>query len=368
MFVRSLADEFKGQRAVRRRVRRAVHHGQRQPRRTAGSPATRSPTCAPCRWSSAASPDVDPHEVLGRIRAYCDELQEEMRAGAPRGRRRGLGSWRWCRAWTPAESSPALALGALLGGTPSTDKVTYGTEAGLFQAAGIETVVCGPGDIQQAHAPDEFIELDQIQACEDLLDRLDAAPRRRRHGRSTCMSTTTIEHDWTSAPRSGRGSGGPWWPRPSATPSSGSTSSSTPRSPSSSASCSSPPSSGATGLLLTFGTFAISYLIRPIGAMVIGAYGDRAGRKQALSLTIFAMMLGTGDHGVRAHGRLHRRLGRRGHPRLTAAAGVLGRWRVRHGHSVPHRERPEPQGVLRQLAGGHPGRWRCSWPRRSASA
>jgi MHS family proline/betaine transporter-like MFS transporter len=54
-----------------------------------------------------------------------------------------------------------------------------------------------------------------------------------------------------------------------------------------------PTQSGATGLLLTFGTFAISYLIRPIGAMVIGAYGDRAGRKQALSLTIFAMMLGT---------------------------------------------------------------------------
>ena len=129
-----------------------------------------------------------------------------------------------------------------------------------------------------------------------------------------------------------------------------------------------PTQSGATGLLLTFGTFAISYLIRPIGAMVIGAYGDRAGRKQALSLTIFAMMLGHRDHGVRAHCRLHRRLGRRGHPRVTAAPGVLGRWRVRHGHGVPHRERPRPQGVLRQLAGGHPGRWRCSWPRRSASA
>jgi len=70
------------------------------------------------------------------------------------------------------ESSPAIELGALLGGAPSTDKVTYGTEAGLFQAAGIETVVCGPGDIQQAHAPNEFIELDQIRACEALLDRL----------------------------------------------------------------------------------------------------------------------------------------------------------------------------------------------------
>src|SRR3954462_11327969 len=77
-----------------------------------------------------------------------------------------------------AETSPALAFGAQLGGTPSTDKVTYGTEAGLFQAAGIETVVCGPGDIQQAHAPDEFIEVDQILACEALVDRLRPHPPR----------------------------------------------------------------------------------------------------------------------------------------------------------------------------------------------
>ena len=115
--------------------------------------------------------DVDPQEVLGRIRAYCDQLQEEMRSEHP-----SAGIDLEILAMVPgldtAETSPALALGALLGGTPSTDKVTYGTEAGLFQAAGIETVVCGPGDIQQAHAPDEFIEVDQILACEALVDRL----------------------------------------------------------------------------------------------------------------------------------------------------------------------------------------------------
>jgi acetylornithine deacetylase len=114
---------------------------------------------------------VDAHEVLGRIRAYCDELQEEMRREHP-----GTGIELTPLAMVPgldtAGSSPAIALGAVLGGTPSTDKVTYGTEAGLFQAAGIETVVCGPGDIQQAHSPNEFIELDQIRACEALVDRL----------------------------------------------------------------------------------------------------------------------------------------------------------------------------------------------------
>ena len=48
-----------------------------------------------------------------------------------------------------------------------------------------------------------------------------------------------------------------------------------------------------TGTLLTFGTFAVSYLIRPVGALVLGSYADRHGRRPALSITIALMMLGT---------------------------------------------------------------------------
>nr|WP_241429308.1 acetylornithine deacetylase [Agrococcus sp. ARC_14] len=65
-----------------------------------------------------------------------------------------------------------VALAAEWGGAPSDRKVTYGTEAGIFARAGIPTVVCGPGDIAQAHAPDEFIELEQIVQCEAFVDRL----------------------------------------------------------------------------------------------------------------------------------------------------------------------------------------------------
>lgn len=54
-----------------------------------------------------------------------------------------------------------------------------------------------------------------------------------------------------------------------------------------------PSDSAFISLMLTFGTFAISYLIRPIGAMVIGSYGDKRGRKAALNLTILVMMIGT---------------------------------------------------------------------------
>jgi acetylornithine deacetylase len=49
--------------------------------------------------------------------------------------------------------------------------VPYGTEAGQFQRAGWSTVVCGPGNIEQAHKPDEYIERSELVACEAFLDR-----------------------------------------------------------------------------------------------------------------------------------------------------------------------------------------------------
>ncbi|NBE52526.1 acetylornithine deacetylase [Streptomyces boluensis] len=65
-----------------------------------------------------------------------------------------------------------MELASRWGGEVSPGKVTYGTEAGLFHQAGIPTVVCGPGDIAQAHSPDEFVELEQIARCEAFLDSL----------------------------------------------------------------------------------------------------------------------------------------------------------------------------------------------------
>ncbi len=57
-------------------------------------------------------------------------------------------------------------------GGNATGKVAFGTEAGLFEAKGIPTVICGPGDIDQAHKPDEFVALEQIALCEQFLRRL----------------------------------------------------------------------------------------------------------------------------------------------------------------------------------------------------
>jgi acetylornithine deacetylase len=73
------------------------------------------------------------------------------------------------------EDAEVIRLAARLTGANGTGKVAFGTEGGLYQQAGIETVVCGPGSIEQAHKPDEFIDLDQIAHCERFIRRLFAS-------------------------------------------------------------------------------------------------------------------------------------------------------------------------------------------------
>ena len=79
------------------------------------------------------------------------------------------------------DNIPGLALDAdhalatlvkQLAGSNSTGKVSYGTEGGLYQTAGIPTIVCGPGNIAQAHKPDEWIAQSQLDACDAFIQRL----------------------------------------------------------------------------------------------------------------------------------------------------------------------------------------------------
>ena len=60
----------------------------------------------------------------------------------------------------------------LTGSEDPAGTVPFGTDGGHFQAAGMSTVVCGPGDIDQAHQPDEYLEVSQLEACERMLGRL----------------------------------------------------------------------------------------------------------------------------------------------------------------------------------------------------
>ncbi len=68
--------------------------------------------------------------------------------------------------------NPARDLVMALTGANAAGLVPFGTEAGLFQSIGIASVICGPGDIAQAHKPDEFIERAQLAQCLTMLDRL----------------------------------------------------------------------------------------------------------------------------------------------------------------------------------------------------
>lgn len=78
----------------------------------------------------------------------------------------------------PEVDGPAEALARALTGDNATNVVSYGTEAGQFQREGYSAVVCGPGDIAQAHQPDEYIEISQFEAghafMRKLLERLEA--------------------------------------------------------------------------------------------------------------------------------------------------------------------------------------------------
>ncbi|HEK1688198.1 TPA: acetylornithine deacetylase [Pseudomonas putida] len=70
------------------------------------------------------------------------------------------------------EDSEAARLVALLSGSEDFGTVAFGTEGGLFDQAGIPTVVCGPGSMDQGHKPDEFVSVAQLQGCDAMLLRL----------------------------------------------------------------------------------------------------------------------------------------------------------------------------------------------------
>ena len=103
---------------------------------------------------------------------YAKEvLEPEMQAVAPeagfefqdRGEFAGLDT---------ALDAEVTLLAKRLSGRNNHSKVAYGTEGGLFAQAGIPTIVCGPGNIDQAHKADEFIAVSELEACGTFLDRL----------------------------------------------------------------------------------------------------------------------------------------------------------------------------------------------------
>lgn len=118
-------------------------------------------------------PDVDPEVYFDEIRRYAkEELEPRMQAVSPEA---GFDFDEPDRnlALSTRPDEEVVTFVKKLAGQNDHGKVGFGTEAGLFQQrAGIPTVVCGPGDIAQAHKPNEFISLEQVQKGEAFIQRL----------------------------------------------------------------------------------------------------------------------------------------------------------------------------------------------------
>jgi acetylornithine deacetylase len=113
----------------------------------------------------------DPLIYEEKLRALVDATDAKIKALAPEGKatlvRRSLSP-----AMTPETNGLAEALARALTGDNTLRAVAYATEGGIFQNGGLSTVICGPGSISQAHQPDEYVAIEQIESCVGFLERL----------------------------------------------------------------------------------------------------------------------------------------------------------------------------------------------------
>ena len=123
-------------------------------------------------WEFRGLPDSAPDVALRRLDdAARERVLPRMRVHAPESRVETSADVE-VPGLAPEPDSRALTLGLRLTRSNHAIAVSYATEAGRFQAAGVPTIVCGPGDIAQAHQPDEFITEAQLVACLRFLDAL----------------------------------------------------------------------------------------------------------------------------------------------------------------------------------------------------
>jgi len=122
-------------------------------------------------WHFRAMPTDDPQWITDRALEYLDDLRKRMQAHRKEAdittvQRSNVPPLK------PDDASPATNLALALTGSNAASKVSFATEASAFQRDGIAAVVCGPGSIAQAHQPDEFITLEQIEAGTAFMRKL----------------------------------------------------------------------------------------------------------------------------------------------------------------------------------------------------
>ncbi len=116
-------------------------------------------------------PGDSANEWMAKARSKAGEIQAEMRAVVP-DTRIEMAEFFGVPALVPEADGEAEAIVRRLTGDNATRVVSYGTEAGHFQNAGYSAVICGPGDIAQAHQPDEFLSVAQFEAGQRFMQAL----------------------------------------------------------------------------------------------------------------------------------------------------------------------------------------------------
>src|SRR4029079_14082623 len=122
-------------------------------------------------WETRLVPGSDPKEVPKRFESFARSLEAAMKqvaddAGIP------TEEINVVPFLSPEDNSPTEQLALHLAGANGTQAVSYCTEAGLFQESDIPSIICGPGSIDDAHKPDEFIAISEMRKCETFMKRL----------------------------------------------------------------------------------------------------------------------------------------------------------------------------------------------------
>ena len=117
-------------------------------------------------------PHMSPADITAPIEAHIREVLQPQMQAVDAACRIDMRHGENVPAMPEAEAALLHDLITQLVQDSSRLKVAYATEGGQFQQAGIATVICGPGNIEQAHKADEFVELSQLARCDAFLHKL----------------------------------------------------------------------------------------------------------------------------------------------------------------------------------------------------
>ena len=123
-------------------------------------------------------PHMQPADVIEPIQRYIREVLEPQMRAVDANCGIELHHHAAVPAMPEADAQALLQLVAQLVDNHTRHKVAYATEGGQFKQAGIHTVICGPGSIEQAHRANEFVSLAQLARCDDFLNKMIAAQTR----------------------------------------------------------------------------------------------------------------------------------------------------------------------------------------------